>query len=90
MPLWNIESYVCVLPRVSIDVVRKHDACEEDPTFIARHHPNVFALLLPDATTLRLDTWQVDEAAAQITLAVRSTADQRALSAVRYPGSAYP
>jgi transposase len=42
-------------------------------TFITRHPSNVFARLLPDATTLRLDACEVDEAAAQITLAVQST-----------------
>jgi transposase len=58
---------------VFIDRARKHDCLEEDPTFSTRHPPNVFARLLPDATTLRLDTCEVDETAAQITLAVQST-----------------
>jgi transposase len=39
---------------VFIDIARKHDCFEEDPTFITSHPPNVFARLLPDATTLRL------------------------------------
>jgi transposase IS204/IS1001/IS1096/IS1165 family protein len=58
---------------VFIDIARKHDCFEEDPTFITRHPPNVFARLLPDATTLRLDACEVDGATAQITLAVQST-----------------
>jgi transposase len=58
---------------VFIDIARKHACLEEDPTFITRHPPNVFARLLPDATTLRLDACEVDEAAEQITLAVQST-----------------
>jgi transposase len=58
---------------VFIDIARKHDCLEEAPTFLTRHPPNVFARLLPDATTLRLDVCEVDEAAAQIPLAVQST-----------------
>jgi transposase len=58
---------------VFIDIARKHDYFEEDPTFITRHPPNIFARLLPNATTLRLDACEVDEATAQITLAVQST-----------------
>src|SRR4029450_14103541 len=73
MPLWNIEWGGVVLRRVFIDIARKHDCLEEDPTFITRHPPNVFARLLPDATTLRLDTLEAEEVAAQITLAVPST-----------------
>jgi transposase len=33
----------------------------------------ILARLLPDATTLRLEAWKVDDTTAQITLAVRST-----------------
>jgi transposase len=58
---------------VFIDIARRHSCLEEAPAFITRHPPDVFARLLPDATTLRLDACEVDEAAAQITLAVQST-----------------
>jgi transposase len=48
-------------------------ALRRPPAFITRYPPDVFARLLPDATTLRLDACEVDEAAAQITLRVQST-----------------
>jgi hypothetical protein len=73
MSLWNIFWHLVVLPSVSIDVSHTHRCREEDPAFITRHPPDIFARLLPDATTLRLDACEVDEAAAQITLAVQST-----------------
>jgi len=46
---------------------------EEDPAFITRQTPDVFARLLPDATLLRLEACEIDDTTAQITLAVQST-----------------
>jgi transposase len=46
---------------------------EEDLAFITLPTPDVLARLLPDATLLRLEACEVDEAAAQITLGVQST-----------------
>ena len=45
----------------------------KEPAFVSTPATTVLARLLPDATTLRLDACEVDEAAAQITLAVQST-----------------
>ena len=42
-------------------------------TFVSIQTPDVLARLLPDTTTLALDAWYVDDAARQITVAVRST-----------------
>src|SRR6266581_7380189 len=52
---------------------RRHRHREEEPTFIATQTPDVLSRLLPDTITLDLDTCDVDDTAAQITLAVRST-----------------
>src|SRR5437870_3355876 len=52
---------------------RRHRHREEEPTFIATQTPDVLSRLLPDTITLDLDTCYVDDTAAQITLAVRST-----------------
>ncbi len=46
---------------------------EEDPAFITRQTPDVFARLLPDATLLHLEACEIDDTTAQITLAVQST-----------------
>src|SRR6266581_4134558 len=46
---------------------------EEDPAFITRQTPDVFARLLPDATLLHLKACEIDDTTAQITLAVQST-----------------
>jgi hypothetical protein len=46
---------------------------EEDIAFISTPVTTVLAHLLPDTTLLRLDACDVDDAAAQITLRVRST-----------------
>src|SRR6266487_5193040 len=52
---------------------RRHRHREEEPTFIATQTPDVLSRLLPDTITLDLDTCDVDDTAAQITLVVRST-----------------
>ncbi len=52
---------------------RRHRHREEEPTFIATQTPDVLSRLLPDTITRDLDTCDVDDTAAQITLAVRST-----------------
>src|SRR6266702_2750215 len=52
---------------------RRHRHREQEPTFIATQTPDVLSRLLPDTITLDLDTCDVDDTAAQITLAVRST-----------------
>src|SRR5262249_13325097 len=46
---------------------------KKEPAFVSTPATTVFARLLPDATMLRLDAYEVDKAAAQITLAVQST-----------------
>jgi transposase len=46
---------------------------KEEAAFISRQTHAILTRLLPDTTTLRLEAWAVDEAAAQITLRVRST-----------------
>src|SRR5439155_17286737 len=46
---------------------------KKELAFVSTPATTVLARLLPDATTLRLDACEVDEAAAQITLAVQST-----------------
>jgi len=46
---------------------------EEDPAFITRQTPDVFARLLPDATLLHLEAYEIDDTTAQITLRVQST-----------------
>ena len=51
----------------------RHRHREEEPAFVATQTPDVLSRLLPDTTTLALDTCYVDDTAAQITLAVRST-----------------
>ena len=48
-------------------------ARKEETAFISRQTHAILTRLLPDATTLHLDACAVDEAAAQITLRVRST-----------------
>ena len=45
----------------------------EEPAFISTPATTVLARLLPDTTLLRLEACEVDDAAAQITLCVRST-----------------
>ena len=49
------------------------DRPEEETAFVSTPVTTVLARLLPDATTLRLEAWHVDDAVAQITLLVRST-----------------
>jgi transposase len=46
---------------------------EEETAFVSTPATTILARLLPDATTLRLDTCHVDAATAQITASVRST-----------------
>ena len=46
---------------------------EEEAAFISPQTHAILTRLLPDTITLRLEAWAVDEAAAQITLRVRST-----------------
>ena len=46
---------------------------EEDPAFITRQTPDVFARLLPDATLLHLEAYEIDDTTAQITLRVQAT-----------------
>ena len=46
---------------------------EEETAFISTPATTVLTRLLPDPTTLRLEACAVDDAAAQITLRVRST-----------------
>jgi len=53
-------------------MAQRLSALEEDLAFITLPTPDVLARLLPDATTLHLDTCEVDEATAQITLGVQS------------------
>jgi transposase len=55
----------CVCPR--------HRRIEEEPTFVYTKASEVLSRLLPDATTLHLEAWHVDDAAMQITLLVSST-----------------
>ena len=52
-------------------------------------HP-IFARLLPDATVLRLEACEIDDATAQITLRVQSTQTRAPLSAVRHASAAHP
>ena len=53
-------------------MAQRHGCLEEDPAFITRQTPDVFARLLPDATLLRLEACEVDDTTAQITLRVRA------------------
>src|SRR2546426_717194 len=46
---------------------------EEEPAFISTPATTVLTRLLPDATALRLEAWDVDDTTAQITLRVQST-----------------
>jgi hypothetical protein len=46
---------------------------EEESAFVSLQTRAIFARLLPDATTLRLDACTVEDTTAQITVAVRST-----------------
>ena len=46
---------------------------EKETAFVSTPATTVLTRLLPDATTLRLQACHVDDAAAQITLLVRST-----------------
>src|SRR5262249_61402470 len=43
------------------------------PAFVSTPATGVLARLLPDATLLRLEAWDVDDTTAQITLRVQST-----------------
>jgi transposase len=52
---------------------QRHYCWQEETAFISTPATTVLARLLPDATTLHLEGCEVDEAAAQITLHVRST-----------------
>ena len=52
---------------------RRHRHREEEPAFVATQTSDVLSRLSPDTITLDLDTCYVDDTAAQITLAVRST-----------------
>jgi transposase len=52
---------------------QRHHRREEEIAFISTPATTVLTRLLPDATTLHLEGCEVDEAAAQITLHVRST-----------------
>ena len=52
---------------------QRHHRREEESAFIATPATTVLTRLLPDAATLRLQACHVDDAAAQITLRVRST-----------------
>src|SRR5438270_11370215 len=54
-------------------MAQRHACLEEDPAFITRQTPDVFARLLPDATVLRLEACEIDDSTAQITLRVQST-----------------
>src|SRR2546425_7992950 len=54
-------------------MAQRHGCLEEDPAFITRQTPDVFARLLPDATLLHLEACEIDDTTAQITLAVQST-----------------
>ena len=47
---------------------------EEAPTFIATQALTILSRFLPDRTTLSLEAWHVDDAAAEITLFVTTTA----------------
>jgi transposase len=53
--------------------VARIDRPEEETAFVSMPATTVLVRLLPDTTTLRLDAYYVDDAAAQITLRVRST-----------------
>ena len=46
---------------------------EEEPAFVSTSVRTFLARFLPDRTTLALEAWHVDEAAAQITLDTIST-----------------
>jgi hypothetical protein len=46
---------------------------EEEPAFVSTPVLALLACFLPDRTTLALEAWHVDEAAAAITLHVTST-----------------
>jgi transposase len=48
-------------------------AREEEPAFVTIPASDMLTRFLPDTTTLALETWHVDDAAAQITLHVTST-----------------
>src|SRR5947208_4784943 len=52
---------------------QRHQRREEESAFVSTQTQTILARLLPDATTLRLEACAVDDAAAQITLLVRST-----------------
>jgi hypothetical protein len=61
--------YICLaLPQRPRDM-------EEASAFISAQTPAILAHVFPEATTLRLDACTVDDATAQITLAVRSPQD---------------
>jgi transposase len=51
---------------------QRHRRREEEIAFISTPATIVLTCLLPDATTLRLEAWHVDDATAHITLRVRS------------------
>ena len=53
-----------------IDII---DRPEEETAFVSTPATTVLARLLPDATTLRLEAWHVNDTVAQITLRVCST-----------------
>ena len=46
---------------------------EKESTFVSTPATTVLTRLLPDATRLRLEAWDVDDTTAQITLRVQST-----------------
>ena len=87
MTLWNILASCVVIPYISpypcvtnlmlgdtySPLPQRHYRWKEETAFIATPATTVLARLLPDATTLHLEACEVDEAAAQITLHVRST-----------------
>jgi transposase len=54
-------------------MTQRPDCLEEDPAFITLPPSDVLARLLPDATLLHIEAYEVDETAAQITLRVQST-----------------
>src|SRR5437667_10791732 len=54
-------------------MTQRPDCLEEDPAFLTRQTPDVFARLLPDATLLHTAACELDDSAAQITLRVQST-----------------
>ena len=49
---------------------------EEEPAFVSTPVLALLARFLPDRTTLALEAWHIDEAAAQITLDTISTHSQ--------------